>query len=243
MQITVRFTERITLPLASAEVIQGLIYKALSADGAYASAVHENGSEGAGRRYKMFTFSELQGKYQVYDGKITYPEGASLRISSAEPYFIQLVFAFFNSNKRIFLGEGTTAVGDVSLEDSRIFENELTVRTLSPITVYVTEADGHTTYFSPDDPRFLRAIEANARRKYIARFGTDEGFSLNVALNDAFTPTKRMTRFKSTFITAWHCSLVLSGTPQTLDLLYNVGLGSKNSQGFGMISMLQTSLN
>ena len=135
------------------------------------------------------------------------------------------------------LGEGTTAVGDVRIEDNRIFANEITVRTLSPITVYITEEDGHTTYFSPDDPRFLRGIETNARRKYITRYGTEEGFDLKVTLNEKFTPTKRMTHFKSTFITAWHCSLILRGTPQTLDLLQNVGLGSKNSQGFGAFSV------
>lgn len=237
MQLTVRFTERITLPIASAEVIQGLIYNALSMDEAYATNVHENGSAGAGRKYKMFTFSELQGIYQVSNGKISYPEGASLQIASADPYFIQLLFSFFTKNKRVHLGEGTTAVGDVRIEDNRIFANEITVRTLSPITVYITEEDGHTTYFSPDDPRFLRGIETNARRKYITRYGTEEGFDLKVTLNESFTPTKRMTHFKSTFITAWHCSLILRGTPQTLDLLQNVGLGSKNSQGFGAFSV------
>ena len=233
MQLTVRFTERITLPLASAEVIQGLIYKALSADEEYATNVHENGSEGAGRKYKMFTFSELSGKYLVSNGTISYPDGASLQIASADPYFIQLLFTYFKTQKRVILGDGLTAVGDVRLEDNRIFASEITVRTLSPITVYMTEEDGHTTYFSPDDPRFIRGIETNARRKYITRYGTEEGFDLKVTLNEKFTPAKRMTRFKSTFITAWHCSLVLSGTPQTLDLLQNVGLGSKNSQGFG----------
>lgn len=239
MQLTVRFTEKITLPLASAEVIQGLIYRALSTDENYATNVHENGNSLLGRKYKLFTFSELTGKYTVTDGRITYPYGASLRVSSADPYFIQLMFSYFNTHKRVLIGEGYSETEDARISDIRIFKNEISVRTLSPITVYQTEEDGHTTYFAPTDSRFAHGIEINARRKYITHYGTEDGFDLKVTLNERTPPVKRMTRFKSTFITAWHCSLILSGSPQTLDLLYNVGLGSKNSQGFGMFTLLE----
>ena len=48
---------------------------------------------------------------------------------------------------------------------------------------------------------------------------------------------KRATRFKTTFITAWHGRFVLEAPPRVLELLYDTGLGSKNSQGFGMFEI------
>ena len=135
------------------------------------------------------------------------------------------------------LGNNTVTVGDVRLGENRIYESRIVIRTLSPITAYVTEPDGHTVYFSPEDPRFYDSLIANARRKYVGVFGTDEGFSLRVTPVEGGRFIKRATRFKTTLITAWHGRFVLEAPPRVLELLYETGLGSKNSQGFGMFEI------
>ena len=101
----------------------------------------------------------------------------------------------------------------------------------------MTEKNGHTVYFSPQDPRFTEAIETNAHRKWASHTGSEAGFALRVIVPEGVCGVKRATRFKSTFITAWHLPLILEGTPQVLDFLYQTGLGSKNSQGFGMFEL------
>ena len=148
------------------------------------------------------------------------------------------LFSYFSQNKTVRLGENLVSVEQISLGDTRIYESAVTVRTLSPITVYVTEDNGHTTYFTPDDPRFYTAICSNARRKWLSAYGSEEGFDLKVtALPDRHF-TRRATRFKTTFITAWHGCFRLEGSPRTLDFLYQTGLGAKNSQGFGLFTLI-----
>ena len=239
MQITVKLIkDKITLPIASCETIQGLIYKALSEDPLYSESVHEKGKRFDGRKFKLFTFADLKGKYETGDGVIMYSSEVVLTVRSSDSYIIQLLFLYFNKNEYVRLGNNSVAVGEVRLEDTHIFENRVTVRTLSPITVYRTEANGHTVYFSPDDGHFCDAIVSNARRKWASRFGSDEGFSLRVTTCEGARYIKRATRFKTTFITAWHGRFVLEGTPQVIDFLYQTGLGSKNSQGFGMFEIV-----
>ena len=40
------------------------------------------------------------------------------------------------------------------------------------------------------------------------------------------------------YLTGWEGDFLLDGDPETLCLLYQTGLGDRNSQGFGMFRML-----
>ena len=228
--------DRISLPIASGHTIQGLFYKALSADASFATSLHQSGKTTEGRNFKLFTFSEPVGRYET-DGKIiTYIASVKLFFRAADPYIIQLLFSYFSGHKKVMLGENEVAVADVTLADNGIFEDRAHIKTLSPITVYQTEENGHTTYFSPDDPRFCRAIEKNAQRKWKSSFG-DEPFDFHITPCENARFTKRATRFKETFITAYHGEFIIEGHPKILNFLYHSGLGAKNSEGFGMFSV------
>lgn len=237
MQLTVTFTaDKICLPIATSETLQGLIYRALSTDSAYSHFVHNVGKTFGGRAFKLFCFSELKGKHFVREKQIIYLSKVTLTIRSIDAYFIQVLFSYFSSAKNLRLGDNTVEVCDLKLSDRHIFSDSIRVQTLSPITVYLTKDDGHTEYFTPEDERFYRSVENNARRKWISYHGSDEGFSLQISPAGGTGYTRRATRFKNTFITAWHGTFVLTGNPATLDFLYHTGLGSKNSQGFGMFT-------
>ena len=238
MQITIQLIgSPITLPIATNESVQGLIYKAISEDPLYSHEVHDVGLSTEGRKYKLFTFGDPVGRYSIRDRVIEYTDGLLLTVRSVDPYFIQLLFHYFKSRKEVRLGNNTVRVGDVDLGDERIFDDCITVRTKSPITAYITEKDGHTTYFTPEDKAFYESIVSNARRKWISAYGNDEGFRLKIYPANGTRFIKRATVFKSTYITAWHGSFVLEGEPRVLDFLYRAGIGSKNSQGFGMLEL------
>ncbi len=235
MQITIQFIkDEISLPIAINETIQGLLYKAISEDSSYSMKVHEKGRQFEGRKYKLFTFGEPKGKYEIRGDQIVYLTEMRLFVRSADPYFIQLLFAYFTKYSQVRIGENTVRVGEIKLSDERIFEERIVIRTLSPITAYVTDENGHTVYFTPEDKNFYDSIVTNARRKWSSVYGDDKAFTLKISRMDAAKYIKRATRFKSTFITAWHGTFILEGKPQLLDFLYQTGLGSKNSQGFGM---------
>ena len=238
MQISIVLTkDRITLPIATCETVQGLLYKAVARDTAYAKSLHDDGKLFDGRKFKLFSFGELEGSYEIEGDSIVYLSRARLTVRSADAYFIQLLLGYFTPGSEVRLGNNTVTVGDVRLGENRIYESRIVIRTLSPITAYVTEPDGHTVYFSPEDPRFYDSLIANARRKYVGVFGTDEGFSLRITPVEGGRFIKRATRFKTTLITAWHGRFVLEAPPRVLELLYETGLGSKNSQGFGMFEI------
>jgi CRISPR-associated endoribonuclease Cas6 len=46
-----------------------------------------------------------------------------------------------------------------------------------------------------------------------------------------------VTRYKGFYITAWSGTYLLEGKRKYLDFLYQTGLGSKTSQGFGMFDV------
>ena len=240
MQIHLTFQgNRIRLPIATGETIQGLIYRALREDTSYSNAVHNKVSPTGDRIYKMFHFSELEGKYVVEEKNLIYLSTVELEIRSADDYLIQLLFRYFTKNKEIQLGNNTVEVVGLQLMSHSVFSHSAVIRTLSPITVYITESHGHTGYYSPMDPEFYTMIYTNSKRKWQSVYGSEAPFDFRISpCSGDGLYRKRATRFKDTYITAWHGKFLIEGSPEILNFLYNVGLGSKNSQGFGMFEIL-----
>lgn len=235
--ITLR-KEQIRLPIATSEVLQGLIYHAISSDKDYSTKVHDEGLTSSNRSFKAFTFGELKGKYEIEGKEIIYLSAVSLEVRSEDAYLIQLLFEYFSNNKLVKLGYNEVEVVSVELKNEVIFDDEVRIRTLSPITVYATDESGHTLYFSPYESEFYSAVVANVCRKWQSYYGTDDGFDFSITPGGSKF-IKRATRYKNTFITAWHGKFLLQGSPKVLSFLYNTGLGSKNSQGFGMFEVVE----
>lgn len=243
MQLDIVFKkEQIALPIATSATVQGLIYNALRQDGRYSEQLHENGEVFDNRKYKLFTFSTLRGNYVIEDKNIIFLSEAKLSVRSADAYCIQLLFSYFNNNKTVTLAGQEVQVCDVKITDKRIYDNEIVVKTLSPITVYITDKDGHTQYFSPQEDAFYKSIVRNAHRKWTSFYGDDDKFRLEILPHPNAKFKKCATRFKETFITAWGGMFILKAPPQVLDFLYQTGLGSKNSQGFGMFELMENEI-
>ena len=240
MQISIQLIgDQLSLPIASNETIQGLLYKAISDDPYYSNKLHEEGRCFDGRKYKLFTFGEPKGRYKIQGTEIVYLNGMSLSVRSLDPYFIQLLFAYFTKHEYVLIGNQRAKVGEIKLDDDKIFEDRILIRTMSPITAYMTNEVGHTVYYSPKDEKFYESLITNARRKWGSAYGNTEEPTLRIFGLEDVRYVKRATRFKSTYITAWHGAFVLEGSPKMLDFLYQVGLGSKNSQGFGMFEVIK----
>ncbi len=238
MQLDILFKkDMIRLPICTNATVQGLLYHAMAEDERYSSYIHNSGKVYNGRNFKLFTFSELKGDYEIENKNIIFLSQARLSVRSADAYLIQLLFSYFSNNRCVSLASETVEIADLNLNDKHIFDDEITVYTVSPITVYVTEEDGYTKYFTPYEQRFYNSIISNAKHKWRSCFGDDSDFHLEIIPVENCKFKKRATRFKDTFITAWHGDFVLKGTPKVIDFLYQTGLGSKNSQGFGMFEI------
>jgi len=234
MQLHLQFSGAIRLPMAHRYYIQSMIYDALRWDPVYSAALHDKGSMPDRRNFKLFTFSELEGSYTIEGAHILFPKGARLEIRSIYEEFIWRLFRSFVVGSQIRIGNNTLTVSECTCKNEIIQQDILYIRTKSPIVAYITEENGHTRFFSPDEPSFYSLLDANARRKWQAVYHEEitNGFSLKLA--PCTDCRKQVTTYKSTRITAWHGQFLLSGDPAMLNLLYHTGLGSKSSQGFGM---------
>ena len=84
MRIAILFSgekgNTLTLPVHYNEKIQGMIYRHLSKP--LADWLHESGYAKGKRKFKLFTFSRLQGKYRIRNGEISFFGPVKLWISS-----------------------------------------------------------------------------------------------------------------------------------------------------------------
>lgn len=236
MQLSLEFGgQNVCLPLAYRYLVQGMIYGALESDPGYADLLH-NGT-GEGRQFKLFTFGQLEGSYTLREKQILFPEGMRLEIRSIREGLLMRLLQFFHVGRQLRLGTNELTVTGCRLENLVVQERELLIATRSPIVAYVTEEDGKTRFFSPEEDAFYTMVVANARRKWQSCFG-DAPFSCSITPAENARFRKQVTMFKDTRITAWDGRFRLVGDPQVLNFLYHTGLGAKSSQGFGMFRVL-----
>lgn len=232
-------------------IVQSYLYASLST--ALASRLHDEGWEFGKRRFKMFVFSQLSaGKIQRQMRSSDAPGTAPaplVRVSSPCWFFVsspeeqilqELAQSLLRSGEGR-LGNNAVRVTSVSLlaplqlEPDRV--HTIRVRTLSPITVYKTDEQRHTVYFSPHDAAFAAYVRENARRKFAAYMGREPnltGFDIHSLGSDDHAVT---VIFKGTRIRGYAGRFQLSGSGELLRFLYDAGVGSKNSEGCGMIEV------
>lgn len=240
MQLVVHINleEPLLLPLNYNHILQAVIYRSLSIMPDYSNFLHGGGFIRGQRQYKMFQFSQLSGAYRIHDRQITFYSNVSFEIRSPEPLLIRLLGESIWKSRITF---GSTTYRDISLElyDYTIEEQNLLIRMKSPMTVYSTDPEvNRIYYFGPDETEFYNQIKDNFYRKYQAYYGVNPSSSIQMIIDGDRSPKKFVTRYKGSYITAWYGTYRLSGERKYLDFLYQTGLGSKNSQGFGMFEVL-----
>lgn len=235
LKIIHKLREELELPIAYHHILQGVIYHALENDKTkLGDFFHNDGFRYNERQFKLFTFGLLEGKYRIKEKRIIFYDRIEWEIRSPE---IMLIRALERSIKEhgIYLGKRNITDMDIILSDKTIEKTEIVVDMISPITVYSTnEADKNTYYYQPDEIEFYQQIDENFLRKYQSVYGVmpDEHiFAEPVEVSDM---DRYVTKYKGIYINAWKGRYRLAGERKSLDFLYQAGIGSKNSQGFGM---------
>ena len=234
MQLHLELSGSISLPLSYRHYIQSMFYDILRTDPDYATALHDGGDDEQNRRFKLFTFGQLEGSYRIADRRILFPQGAKLEIRSIHDKLLLLLFRSLTTGTQLRLGSSVVSVSQVTMTNTVITADTVVIRTCSPIVAYITQEDRHTRFFSPEEPEFYTLVITNARRKWQTYQGADRDFELTLSPAEGSRFRKQVTTYKSTRITAWDGQFILRGTPELLNLLYHTGLGAKSSQGFGM---------
>lgn len=237
MQIIIALVSKkeIVLPIAYRHAQQSMIYNALRSSPEYSEKLHNYGTSELTTGFKLFTFGQFEGGYRMAGKSIIFCDRIVFEIRCHDAFMAQLLLSGFSKGKKVKLLKNELTVESCILENRIIFERSVTARAVSPITVLSNTSDGHTVYYTPDDELFYERILANAKRKWCTLYGEDD-FDMRISPAD-MNFRKLVTLFKGTYINAWYGTFLLEGNPKVMDFLYNVGLGNKTSQGFGMFDL------
>ena len=236
--IHINLQKPLELPINYHHIFQGVIYKGLSNHKGYSTFVHNEGYHYEKRQFKMFTFSNLEGKYFIRNKRIRFEDEVKWEIRSPEILFIQTLATSFGQEGISFLGD-TYKDLTVKLLDDEIEEDDIIVRMKMPICLYSTEPETKKMYFyRPDEILFYQLLADNFERKYQACYGVKPEEAIEVLPVEVCERDKYVTRYKNCYISGWRGTYRIKGKRKYLNFLYATGLGSKNSQGFGMFEVI-----
>ena len=227
------FNGKLILPLNYNHILQGFIYDNI-ADKKIGGFLHNEGFTYEKRKYKLFTFSRLLGKYKInnYYKIIQYEPTVTLEVSSHyDDFFIDFSTSVIKNDLKLYNQ-------DIFLENVKVkvlhdikYESRITM--LSPIVVYSTNSEKKTNYYNPDEKKFTDIIVDNIKKKYQAYN--------NVSIDNASleiepilkTQKQVVSKYKDFIIRGWMGDYFIKGDKDLVLLAYDSGLGSKNSQGYG----------
>ena len=166
----------------------------------------------------------------------------SLWIASPSVNILESFASHLVKKEKIRMGDSYLRPVGVEVSISEKMKSPLIIKALSPITVYSTLQSGNgkkkTYYYSPFEDDFSKLIRENVIKKYII---LNEENTRAKEAEFSIKPVKVSKRnehivlFKGTVIKAWSGIYQLDGSSELLQIAFDTGLGSKNSQGFGMI--------
>jgi len=245
MRVYTEFTsnEDIVLPKYYNHVLQGLFYRTISPP--VSDDLHNKGFNIFNKQFKLFTFSRiLQHGYKVGE-YLNFGKNISIQWSSP---LDELIKDFVSNLQKhpIRLGRNTIRLNNVAYIQRPQLFNRINFRTLSPVTMHTTLIDSGERivhYYKPTDHRLNKLLTENAIDKYNAwALYTNKPLLTNGRLTlkiVKWNPKHNIVyvKYKDTEIMGWTGQFILVGTPELINIVYDAGLGDKNSQGFGMIDI------
>ena len=241
MRLTLEFgsNEQIVLPLHYNYYIQSFLYRHISPE--LGKFLHDHGFTLEKRRFKMFTFSRLQGKYKIMKDKIKFFPPIYLTISSPLDRFISELGNTLLKTDNLELVKNKVHVESIKVHPEPEIKDEIKIKMLSPVVVYSTliTKDGKkkTYYYSPYEDEFTELIDKNLRKKYEALY-KKKPRARKLKIKIVSKPKEKILLYRGTVIKGWLGTFILNGNRKLLKFAYYSGLGSKNSQGFGMFEVV-----
>ena len=228
------------IPINYNHFIQSAIYANL--EPGLACRLHEQGYQAGNRKFKLFTFSRLMGRFSINKekGTISFPDGAVLVVSSPD---IVLIESFANrvlQKTYLRIEKAYFEISGIETKGHKILTNSIKLKTISPVVVYSTlikpQGGKYTCFYQPGEPEFTRLMGDNLRKKYSAFYDkTCSKDEIRVRLISR--PRLHVINYKNTVIKGYSCNLEIMGPKDLLQIGFDAGLGSKGSQGFGCVEL------
>ena len=241
------------LPLSYQYELSAFIYRAIAkADSSYSEWLHENGFRLNGRPFKLFTFSNLViPQYQIDR------ERGCIRIDSERVEWFVSFLPETSTEKFIsgLFSEQVFQIGDkqwvvqfrverIEAMPPPIFERKMEFCAISPVCIpFRPEGQRYATYLSPDSPEASALVQNNLLNKYLTFYGKPyEGNMDDFAFRVVNQPKAKLIAIKkgtpdASNIRGYLFDFQMTAPPELLKIMYECGLGYKNSTGFGMVEV------
>ncbi len=234
IKLTLRPPEPVVLPLGHHHILQAIVYKLI---GQGSEELHDHGAVYGDRQYKMFTFGELKGHYVVNKGRISFDDHISWEVRSIDDGIIESISE--NLYEGIFFGNTHVSDIAVKISETHVADYDIEINMESPICIRHTDViDRGESYCNPSEIDFYRGAEDNFIRKYTAYAGEFPKEKIVLSQIKVGDKDRIVSKYKNGYIESYGGKYRLVGRPEYLDFLYQTGLGSRNSQGFGMFSVV-----
>lgn len=242
-----------TIPVNYQYPLSSWIYRVISeADAGYGDFLHGSGFKHDGKRFKMFTFSQLDARpYRIFGNRMRLlgkEISLALRfaVDSSMEHFLKGLFL----QQRLSLGDRHNRV---DLEVTRvetlappIFRDIMRYRCLSPICVSRTRPDRSAEYMTPEMPVFGEMLMRNLVHKSAALVpvgGAVPGEFPDFRYRLLNTPRKKGIHIKDhseghTQVIGYLFHFELTAPVELHELGYEAGFGEKNSMGFGCVEVV-----
>ena len=218
-----------------------IIYNKI-ADLDLANKIHDSNS------FKFFNFSQINIKKRklVKDGIIARDGRISFYLSSPDDLLVKNLVSGFVDDLEINFKNDKLIVEKIEALKTPDFREISEFKTLSPINIRDSkEIDGKVKRIdlAPSD-KFFKGIENNLIKKYCI-FNNIENTDKKISAYSemAHVKRKRITIPKgpnTTYHRAYMMDLILEGDTDLIKFAYDVGVGEKNSMGFGMLRYIET---
>jgi len=236
------------IPLNYQYECSAVIYKILSkSDEGYSRWLHDNGFRLDGKQFKLFTFSRLQiplwkiqgANLQLLSDTIEW-EISFLPERSTQEFiqglFIEQTFELGNRDAKVKF-----TVRNIELMPSPAFTETMQFECLSPMCLNYKRDNGGYTYLDPENPAATELIKLNLLNKFKAFTG--EEFSPAIfpfefkVLNKPKSAlvTIKANSLEESKIRGFFCRFELTAPAELMKIMYESGIGGKNSLGFGMV--------
>lgn len=232
-KITMVSDHEINLPFSYNSIVQAVLYSCID------NKVYDKGT--GDRTYKLLSFSSISNKPVFIDKehkRFVFPNEIGFYVSSIDNSFFDfLMKSKTDETEGLNLGGNKVSIARVDVIKQETFSGG-TVKALSPITVYSTfeKPDGGKVvhYYSPYDSEFEELIRKNLINKYKSYYG-EEPEDANFTIKPEGRIIEKMITFKGLLVRGYSGMFNISGSPELINMGFCAGLGSKSSQGFGLI--------
>lgn len=241
IEVNCTATDTIMLPISYNYFVQSMIYNLISNE-EFATFLHDKGYIDGNKKFKLFSFSKLEGnsQYCPEDKTIRFVDKqVKLIITSPSKEFIQYIAETLLLAEEVVIWKNSLNIESVNIIDSIENVDELNVYTKTPIVVSSTLASGQTVFYSPMDYCFEERVKMNLITKYRAYSGDKNDLDFEVKVISKGIDRKKVIKYKNIYLNGYMCELKLKGNPKLIKFAYDAGLGEKNSMGFGLLGKKQ----